>query len=170
MKAKPRGSPRFGPRVCHRKSSATIFPKGENILIRAALKNKNKKRRLIFQYSRETKFWIKCISPTKNTVQKCSLLCYSQIKVTNVKPAFTLLVNKTIGILHSVITPISKIRNATIDQIRFFFFFVCVCVCVCVCVFISYTTHNITLNLTLMGVVSFEQELTGIDLSRPKIF
>ena len=102
----------------------------------------------------------------EHKVQICSLLCYSQIKVTNVKPAFTLLVNKTIGILHSVITPISKIRNATIDQIRFFFFFVCVCVCV----FISYTTHNITLNLTLMGVVSFEQELTGIDLSRPKIF
>ena len=70
MKAKPRGSPRFGPRVCHRKSSATIFPKGENILIRAALKNKNKKRRLIFQYSRETKFWVKCISPTKNTKSK----------------------------------------------------------------------------------------------------
>jgi hypothetical protein len=44
MKAKPRGSPRFGPRVCHRKSSDTIVPKGENILIRAALEDqKNKK-------------------------------------------------------------------------------------------------------------------------------
>lgn len=39
IKAKPRGSPRFGPRVCHKKSSDTIFPKGENIFIRVALKN-----------------------------------------------------------------------------------------------------------------------------------
>lgn len=42
INAKPRGSPRFGPRVCQRKSSATIFPYGENILIRAALDNNHR--------------------------------------------------------------------------------------------------------------------------------